>query len=109
MSKGMIAAPLLLLAVACASTSTAYTVRVKDYSGRDGALAEEVDTTNPEELLVCRMEAPTGTRVARRICRQDDELAVSRKASQEWLSSLRRGNTGGPYKNTGGGHMLMER
>jgi len=105
----LLAASLLLLTFACASTPTAYTVRVKDYTAADGALAEEVRTTNPDEILVCRMEAPTGTRVARRICRQDDELALAHQSSQEWLRSLRRGNTGGPYKNTGGGHQLMQR
>jgi hypothetical protein len=107
MSKAI--AALFLLPAACASVSTAYTVRAKDYSERDGALAEEVAATNPEDVLVCRMEAPTGTRVARRICRNDDQLAVVHQSSQEWLRSLRRGNTGGPYKNTAGGHMLMDR
>jgi hypothetical protein len=107
MSKGI--AALLLLTAGCASVSTAYTVRAKDYSEQDGALADEVQGTDPEEILVCRMEAPTGTRVARRICRKDDELALVHQSSQEWLRSLRRGNTGGPYKNTAGGHMLIER
>jgi hypothetical protein len=99
----------LLLAAACASVPTAYTVRLKDYTEEDGVVAGELDETNPEELLVCRMEAPAGTRVAQRICRAEQQLAFSHQSSQEWLRSLRRGNTGGPYKNTAGGHMLMQR
>jgi hypothetical protein len=99
-----IALAALLLAAACASTSTPHyaTVLLKDYTEKDGYVAGVLDLNDPNVVLLCGMETPTGTHVAKRICRSEAQLALIHQHTQDWLREVRSGvNTGNAVSSNG--------
>jgi hypothetical protein len=85
----IVAAMALLLATACASSNPHVSaVRLKDHTEKHGFVAGVVDTMNPDDLLLCGLETPTGTHIAKKICRSEAQLALVHQHTQDWLRQL---------------------
>jgi len=100
----ILAVAALLVAAACASTTNPHysVVRLKDYSEKDGLVSGVLDLTDPNVVLLCGMETPTGTHVAKRICRSEAQLALIHQHTQDWLHQVRSGvNTGNAVSSNG--------
>ncbi|HET9752283.1 MAG TPA: hypothetical protein VFP52_04960 [Myxococcales bacterium] len=90
----------LLLAIACTGPNTHMerTVRVVDYTEKEGLLVGTVRTILPDDTLSCGREVPTGTHIAQRICRFQAESAFLRQRTQDMLHSSMGG---GPARGEG--------
>src|SRR4051794_21608848 len=102
MSRIVVAATLLLSA-ACATSNPPYnTVRLKDYTDKDGIVASVVDLNDPDALLLCGVETPTGTHIAFKICRSEGQAALIHQHTQDWLRHVHaRVNTGNALSSNG--------
>jgi hypothetical protein len=102
MSRVVVAA-LLLLSAACATSNSHYNaVRLKDYTDKDGMVAGVVDLNDPDLLLLCGVETPTGTHIGRKICRSEGQLALIHQHTQDWLREVHGGvNTGNAVSSNG--------
>ncbi|MGE5048309.1 MAG: hypothetical protein ACM3PC_07085 [Deltaproteobacteria bacterium] len=83
----------LLLAFACAGPNTHMerTVRVVDYTEKEGVLVGTVQTVYPDDTLSCGREMQTGTHISRRICRFQVESNFLRQRTQDMLHALSLG------------------
>lgn len=86
-----IAATVVVLAAACAGPNShvARLVRVVDHTDRDGLVVGTVETVYAEDSLNCAVETPTGTHIAKRICRFEVESAFLRQRTQDMMHALR--------------------
>lgn len=83
----------LLLAFACAGPNRHMerTVRVVDYTEKEGVLVGTVETVFPDDTLSCGREMQTGTHISRRICRFTEESSFLRQRTQDMLHALSLG------------------
>lgn len=99
-----IAAGLLLLAAACAGPATHQThvVRVVDYTDKEGIVVGTVESVGIDDTLLCGIETPTGTHIARRICRFALESSFLQQRTQDMLRATRGPGASGYTRESGG-------
>jgi len=88
MSRVVVAAALLLSAACATSRPHSSAVRLKDYTDKDGIVAGVVDLNDPDAVLLCGVETPTGTHIGRKICRSEAQLALIHHHTQDWLREV---------------------
>jgi len=103
MSKALATGALLALA-ACAGPNThmEHTIRIVDYTDKDGQVVGSAETVNLDDSLVCGVETPTGTHISKRVCRFANETAFLRQRTQDMLR-FTRGPSGNEYDRDGSG------
>ena len=99
-----IAAGLLLSLAACAGPNSQlpHMVRVVDYTDKEGTVVGRVEMVRADDTLLCGMETPTGTHIARRICRFQLETALMQQRTQDMIRSIRAANITGYGRESGG-------
>lgn len=96
MTRISFAVALLLLAACAGPYHGPRTVRVVNYSDKDGIVVGNAYTVLPDDTLLCTEETPTGTHVSRRVCRFEQESLMLREQTHE---VLRRAMTGGSTRS----------
>jgi hypothetical protein len=88
MTRALLAAAVLLAAAGCASrTATARSAAPKQEArGEERVPAVKVTSAEKSDYVVCRIERPTGSNIAKRVCYKAAELE---RASREAQRSLR--------------------
>ncbi|HEY6909647.1 MAG TPA: hypothetical protein VI356_09775 [Myxococcales bacterium] len=83
----------LLLALGCAGPNKHMerTIRVVDYTEKEGVLVGTVQTVYPDDTLSCGREMQTGTHISRRICRFQVESNFLRQRTQDMLHAMNLG------------------
>lgn len=106
MSKASAAGALLALA-ACAGPNRHMdrTVRVVDYTEREGTVVGTVETVYPEDSLNCGMEMQTGTHISKRLCRFNVENAFLRQRTQDMLHAMHAPNVSGNMRESDRGYV----
>ena len=75
----------------CASACAGMTTEMKQQLPVAGAPA-------PNAKVICRMERPTGTLIAQRICRREEDMDWDRDRTQETIQTMRVGGPCGECK-----------
>src|SRR5437764_6095677 len=103
MSRVVVVAAALLISAACATSQPhSNAVRLKDYTDKDGMVAGVVDLNDPDLLLLCGVETPTGTHIGRKICRSEGQLVLIHQHTQDWLRQVHASvNTGNALSSNG--------
>ena len=95
MSKNLAAVALLLLAACAAPYHGVRMVKAANYQPGDGMLVGNAGAIDPDDMLVCTEETPTGTHITKRLCRFEQESEFLRQETRELL---RRAMSGGSIR-----------
>lgn len=104
-------AGMLLIASACAGPNRHMerTVRVVDYTEKEGVLVGTVQTVYPDDTLSCGREMQTGTHISKRVCRFVVESSFLRQRTQDMLHAMSFGASKPGSENGGNGYRTNAR
>ena len=80
--KTLFSVPILLVAVSCAGNRAES--RSEPSAANDIAQAT---ASKSDEDPICGLEYPTGSHIARRVCRTPEDTEEEREATQQWIDS----------------------
>lgn len=93
-SKLLIVLSSLVLSVSCASDPSTEVSKAKQSNSVENA--ETVAVADPKNKRVCKLEQPTGTRIAKKICKTQGAWDEAERVAQARLESMTKPQTNNP-------------